>query len=206
MRPAAEILLVEAAALRPILERTPPAGFDVPTVCVGWSVRDVLAHCAAALTRTARGAVHAFTPEDNQADVDQRRGNTVAAVLEELFEGYAAAATAIDAAGGKLDGVGIGEWMHGGDVREALGERDAYAGAGSDMALDLLFERSRRMNVRAIDVHLDGAPLRFGSAHGTAALAHSDPETFVRLTGGRRPDPARYRLRNCTAEDFILFS
>ena len=52
-----------------------------------------------------------------------------------------AAATAIDAAGGLLDGVGIGEWMHGGDVREALGAPQAYSSEGSELALELLIER-----------------------------------------------------------------
>ena len=48
---AARLLRTEANALLPILRRTPVAAFDRPTICTGWSVRDVLAHCAAALVR-----------------------------------------------------------------------------------------------------------------------------------------------------------
>jgi hypothetical protein len=44
-------------------------------------VRDVLAHCASALIRVATGTEHGFTPEENQVDVDERRGWSVAAAL-----------------------------------------------------------------------------------------------------------------------------
>ena len=51
-RPA-RLLRTEYDALLPILQRTPEPAFDRPTACPGWSVRDVLAHCGAALTRVA---------------------------------------------------------------------------------------------------------------------------------------------------------
>ncbi len=128
------------------------------------------------------------------------------AVLEELFAGYADAAEAIDAAEGVLDGVGIGEWMHGGDVREALDEPGAYASEGSNLAVDLLVARSRIGARPAIDVSVDGERYRFGSEGEGSAKAVTDLETFVRLAGGRRPDPGRYRLAGCTADDLRLFS
>jgi uncharacterized protein (TIGR03083 family) len=205
VRPAAEILLLEASALRPILESTEFPDFDRATVCDGWSVRDVLAHCAAALTHVAAGTVHHFTPEDNQADVELRSGWDLDALLAELWDGYDAAAAAIDAAGGRLDGVGIGEWMHGGDVREALEVPGAYASEGSYLALDLLLERSRVMEKRAIEVLIDGEAQRFGKGNPKGHLA-TDLETFVRLTGNRRPEPDRYWLESATTRDLLLFS
>jgi uncharacterized protein (TIGR03083 family) len=51
-RPA-RLLRAEHDALLPILRRTPTGAFDGATACPGWSVRDVLAHCGAALTRVA---------------------------------------------------------------------------------------------------------------------------------------------------------
>jgi uncharacterized protein (TIGR03083 family) len=57
----ARLLLTERDALLPILRRTPAAAFDRPTVCAGWSVRDVLAHCGSALMRLAEGRLHEFT-------------------------------------------------------------------------------------------------------------------------------------------------
>jgi hypothetical protein len=84
------------------------------------------------LTRTASGDLHGFTPADNQADVDVRAAWPITAVVDELFAGYEAAASAIDRAADRLDGVGLGEWIHGGDVREPLGASDPYTSAGAD--------------------------------------------------------------------------
>jgi hypothetical protein len=71
-RPA-RLLRAEHDALLPILARTPDAAFDQPTVLPGWSVRDVLAHCAAVLSRVTGGDLHAFTPDLNEIDVAARR-------------------------------------------------------------------------------------------------------------------------------------
>ena len=129
-------------------------------------------------------------------------------MLIELRDGYRVGAAAIDAAGGRLDGVAIGEWMHGGDVREALGAPDPYASAGIELALDLLVERSRQPGTPAVSVHLGDRELEFGeSADGApAARLVSDVETFVRLCGGRRPDPSRFELRGTRPDDLVLFS
>lgn len=205
MRPAAELLLLEATALRPILESTDAASFDLETVCTGWSVRDVLAHCGAALTRAASGDLHRFTPEDNQRDVDIRKAWPVTEVLDELFRGYVEAASAIDAAGGPLDGIGLGEWVHGGDVRDALEVGGAYSSKGSELAVELLLERSRALDKSPIDVAIEGRIRRFGGTGSTNAEAVADTPTFVRLCGGRSPTPADYTLRGCRPQDFVLF-
>ncbi len=131
----ARLLLTERDALLPILRAADPADLDRPTCLPGWSVRDVLAHCAAAFTMTAEHSWHGFSPEENQRDVDERNAWPVGDVLAELESGYATTAAAATAAGGQLDGLVLGEWLHGGDVREALGLPDAYASAGADDAL-----------------------------------------------------------------------
>ena len=205
MRPAAQILLEEAAALRQLLMATPQSDFERPTVCIGWSVRDVLAHCGAALSATAAGTTHGFSPEDNQRDVEERRTWPLEAVLQELYDGYEAAAVAIDGAGGTLDGVGLGEWIHGGDVREALGAADAYVSAGVELAVPLLLERSAGRRAPRIEVTVDGTVLPFGLGD-PAGSVETDTETFVRLCGGRRADPSRYRMAGATPADLVLFS
>lgn len=207
MRPGAELLLIEAEALAAVLAETPPAAFDNPTVCTGWSVRDVLAHCGAALTAAATGDLHRFSPEDNQRDVDERRTWPLDDVLAELLTGYRDAATAIDAADGRLDGIAIGEWIHGGDVREAVGAPRPYASAGVELALGLLIERSRRAAATTMTVDLGDQVLTFGptDSEPTARL-DTDVETFVRLCGDRRPDPARYRLTGAAPADVVLFT
>ena len=141
--PRARLLRTEADALLPILGHTPAAAFDRPTVCTGWSVRDVLAHCAAALVRLAEGRLHQFTPEQNEADVAERRPWPLEDVLAELERGYTAAGPALTAAGGRGDGIALGEWVHGGDVREALQEPLPYESDGLEDALALLVERSQ---------------------------------------------------------------
>jgi uncharacterized protein (TIGR03083 family) len=204
---AARLLRTEHAALLPILRRTPAAAFDRPTVCTGWSVRDVLAHCGAALTRVAEGRLHRFTPEDNEADVAERRSWALRAVLDELERGYEAGAPVLAAAGGALDGVALGEWIHGGDVREPLGEPLPYGSDGVEDALVLLAERSRRKAVPATLVRLGDRELRLGALDGphSAELA-TDVATLMRLCAGRHPDPARFALRGADPGRYLLFT
>jgi hypothetical protein len=95
-------------------------------------VRDVLAHCGAALTRVMTHRLHAFTPELNEIDVAERREWPLPELLRELADGYLGAGPVIGAAGGRLDVIALGEWLHGGDVRAALGESLAYASDGFD--------------------------------------------------------------------------
>ncbi len=212
MRDAARLLLLEATALRPILEGLSPQEFATETVCTGWSVRDVLAHCSAALTRTAYGDIHGFTPEENQADVERRRSWSVGDVLEELFETYEKAAKAVDAADGRLDGVGLGEWIHGGDIREAVGQPDAYVSAGVELAVPLLVVRSRAPGRPRFDAHVevDGSVeiYRLGDpdAEGVIGRLDCDLAGFVRLCGGRSYERSTFVLEGVKPEDLSLFS
>jgi uncharacterized protein (TIGR03083 family) len=203
----ARLLLTERDALLPILRRTPADAFARPTVCTGWTVRDVLAHCGAALTRLAEGRLHKFTPESNELDVAERRSWPLDAVMAELEQGYTAAAPALTAAGGKLDGVALGEWVHGGDVRDGLGEPGAYESDGVEDALVLLVERSRRQAVAATLVRLPDRELRLGADEDATRVAElvTDVATLVRLCSGRHPDPARFRLDGADPAHYHLF-
>lgn len=205
MRPAARLLLAEAEALPEVLGRTPTGALDRPTLLPGWRVRDVIAHCGAALGHLVAGDELMFTPEANQVDVDARATLPVAQVVDELMAAYPAAAVVIDEAGGLVDGLGLGEWVHGGDIRDALGEDDAYASAGIELAVPLLLERSRARAAPAVRVELDGGELAFGVGDPVATL-RTDVSTFVRLCAHRAPDPARYRLDGIDPAALVLFS
>jgi uncharacterized protein (TIGR03083 family) len=218
MRDAATILLVESEAIRPILASLEPEAFGYETVCTGWSVRDVLGHCGAALSMAVANSLHGFSPSENEADVEERRSWPIERVLDELFDGYEAAVLEIDKAGGGLDGVGLGEWMHGGDVREAVGAPDPYTSEGADLAFGLLLDRSAAnylpqgstsqaaiANKPALNVTVDGTERRFGSGGDIIGSLTTDLETFVRLCGGRRPDPARFELTGADPADLVLF-
>jgi uncharacterized protein (TIGR03083 family) len=205
-RPA-RLLRTEHDALLPILRQTPEGAFGNPTACPGWSVRDVLAHCAAALTRVATGTLHAFTPELNEIDVAQRRDWPLSRLLSELARGYLEAGPVIAEASGRLDPIALGEWVHGGDVRGALGEPLAYESDGFEDACALLAEWTRRRRVPLVEVALPGAALRLGvpaPGRPEATLA-TDRATLMRLFAGRPTEPAEYQLTGAVPEELVVF-
>jgi uncharacterized protein (TIGR03083 family) len=205
-RPA-RLLRAEHDALLPILRRAPEPDFDRPTACPGWSVRDVLAHCSSALTRVTTDQLHAFTPELNEPDVAERREWALSAVLSELAAGYLEAGPVIGRAGGRLDGIALGEWIHGGDVRAALGEPLAYASDGVDDACALLVERTRRREVPSVEVSLPGGTMWLGVSkpgrpHATLVTSGA---ALIRMFAGRPVDPSEYQLSGATEKEFVVF-
>jgi uncharacterized protein (TIGR03083 family) len=195
--PAARLLLVEAAALERVLRRAPAAAFALPTGRDGWSVRDVLAHCSTILGQVTSG-------DPPASGVELRRSWPLEKLLEELFSGYPAAAAVVAAAEGRLDGVALELWVHGGDVREALSEPDAFTSIGVEVALDLLVARSS--SLPAVVADLPDRMLHLGRAtSGKPARVVTDVETLVRLLTGRRPDRTRYHLEGVEAEALNLF-
>lgn len=201
------LLRSEHDALLPILRQTPEEAFWNPTACPGWSVRDVLAHCAAALTRVATGTLHSFTPELNEIDVAQRRDWPLPRLLSELERGYLEAGPVIGEAGGRLDPIALGEWIHGGDVRGALDEPLAYESDGFEDACALLAEWTRRLKVPLTEVDLPGTALRLGvpvSGRPEATLV-TDRATLMRLFAGRPAEPAEYQLTGAVPEDLVVF-
>jgi len=56
-------------------------------------------------------------------------------------------------------------------------------------------------------VRLPGRELRLGVVEGAARVAElvTDVATLVRLTSGRHPDPARFRLDGADPEQYHLF-
>ncbi len=205
-RPA-RLLSAEHDALLPILHRTPESAFDHPTACPGWSVRDVLAHCAAAMTRVETGRLHAFTPELNERDVAERRDWPLRRVLSELERGYLRAGTEISAADGALDPIALGEWLHGGDVRAALGEPMAYASEGYDDALVLLGDWTRRRAIPLIEARVADTNVWLGTAspgrpRATLLTSHA---TLMRLFAGRPTDSADYQLTGAMPAELVVF-
>ncbi|WP_109507227.1 maleylpyruvate isomerase family mycothiol-dependent enzyme [Nocardioides speluncae] len=202
------LLLTERDALLPVLRSTPDADFDLPTVCTEWSVRDVIAHCASALIRVATNDLHSFSPEDNQRDVDERKPWPLAQVLDELEHAYRLGAEAPSVAG-----VALGEWVHGGDIREALGRDDAYASEGVADAVGILVDRSGGRDIPATDVTLTdaaqhGVPdrLRLGDPSAEAAgQLTTDVVGLVRIAAHRRPELATATLDGVTMAELRMF-
>ncbi len=138
--------------------------------------------------------------------MDDRKPLPIHQVLAELEAKYAAGAAVIATANGKLDGLALGEWLHGGDVRDALGIESAYASEGLTDALTIFEQLSRRPTsaVPRTRVELPGRQLQLGREGPDATLA-ADAATFVRLLGGRAPDPGRYRLTGADANRYVVF-
>lgn len=201
------MLRAEHDALLPILRRAPEPECGRPTACPGWSVRDVLAHCSSALARVTTDRLHAFTPELNEIDVAERRDWPLSAVLSELAAGYLEAGPVIGRAGGRLDGIALGEWIHGGDIRAALGEPLAYASDGFDDACVLLVERARRRGIPLVEVSLPDRALRLGVGQPgrTQATLITSGAVMMKMFAGRPAEPSEYRLTGAAAEELVVF-
>ncbi|MGW3986852.1 maleylpyruvate isomerase family mycothiol-dependent enzyme [Streptomyces sp. NPDC004830] len=206
------LLATERDALIPLLRGRAPEDFARPVAaCPGWTVRDVLAHCAAALTRAVEGALgpDVFSPESNDRDIAARSGWSDAEVVDELERGMTAAGPVIARAGGKLDGLALGEWVHAGDVRDALGEPGAYGGAGLPDALALLARLTRER--RHVPLHADlddlDEPLRLGESGGERPPGRfiGDGPTLVRLYTGRPAGGSVFELAGVEAEELDIY-
>lgn len=206
------LLTVERDALIPLLRGRDDADFASPVVaCPGWTVRDVLAHCAAAFTRVLerRFEEGVFSPESNDRDIAERAEWTNARVVDELERGMTEVGPLIAGAGGALDKLALGEWVHAGDVRVALGEPGAYAGAGLPYALVLLGQVTSRKGHLPLHADLDDTdePLRLGDTTGARPPARyiGDGPTLVRLYAGRPVDGAVYELAGVEAAELNIF-
>ncbi|MER7839361.1 maleylpyruvate isomerase family mycothiol-dependent enzyme [Streptomyces sp. NPDC096040] len=207
------LLTVERDALLPLLRSRPDADFALPAAaCPGWTVRDVLAHCSAALIRVVESRLEkgVFSPESNDRDIADRADWTNARVLDELERGMTEAGEVIAGrADGVLDGIAFGEWVHAGDVRDSLGEPGAYTGAGGPYALSLLARVTRERGRLRLHADLDDVdePLQLGATSGTRTPARfiGDTATLVRLYTGRAVDGALYELMGAEAKELNLF-
>ncbi|MET9427383.1 MULTISPECIES: maleylpyruvate isomerase family mycothiol-dependent enzyme [unclassified Streptomyces] len=206
------LLRTERDALIPFLRKLPDEAFAVRTCCPGWTVRHVLAHCAAALTRVVEDRFEegVFSPEANDRDIEERAGLANAAVVDELERGMTDAGPVIaKAADGRLDGIAFGEWVHAGDVREALGEPGAYAGAGLAPALDLLAAVTRARATPPLHADLDDLdePVLLGAATGEHPPARyiGPASTLIRLYAARPLTGTRYDLAGVREAELALF-
>ncbi|MEU8466103.1 maleylpyruvate isomerase family mycothiol-dependent enzyme [Streptomyces sp. NPDC029003] len=205
------LLRTERDALVPLLRRTPEASYGLRTACPGWTVRDVLAHCAAALVRIVEGRLEegVFLPAANAADVAERADWPVGRIVDELERGLSEAGAAIAAGDGTLDAVALGEWIHAGDVRDAWGEPGAYGGAGLALALPLLHTASRKRGTPRLVAGLDGhaGPLVLGNeeAGRPAARFEGDATTLIRLYSGRPLVATRYELAGASEQELLIY-
>ncbi|MCF0076579.1 maleylpyruvate isomerase family mycothiol-dependent enzyme [Streptomyces lomondensis] len=207
------LLTTERDALVPLLRGRADDDFALPVAaCPGWTVRAVLAHCSAALTRVVENRFEkgVFSPESNDRDIAERDGWSNARIVDELERGMTEAGPVIAGAGGKLDAIALGEWVHAGDVREAFGEPGAYGGAGLPDALALLARITRERGQVPLHADLDDRdePLRLGESGGERPPGRfiGDGPTLIRLYTGRPVDGApAFELAGVEAKELNIF-
>ncbi|MFF4352183.1 maleylpyruvate isomerase family mycothiol-dependent enzyme [Streptomyces sp. NPDC001530] len=206
------LLTIERDALVPLLRARPDEDFALATAaCPGWTVRDVLAHCSAVLIRVVESRFEkgVFSPESNDRDIAERADWPNARVVDELERGMTEAGPVIAKAGGVLDPIALGEWVHAGDVREVFGEPGAYAGDGLPYALTLLARITREKGHLPLHADLDDVdePVRLGGVPGDRPPARylGDAATLVRLYAGRPVRGAGYELAGASAEELNIF-
>jgi uncharacterized protein (TIGR03083 family) len=206
------LLRTERDALMPLLRSSDEERFELRTACPGWTVRQLLAHCGAALLRIVEGRLEegVFLPESNAADVAERAHWPIGRVLDELERGFTEAGDVI--AGhedGLLDAVALGEWVHAGDVREAFGEPGAYDGKSTAYALPLLEVTSRRREMPRLHAFVSCAapPLVLGNeTEGRpAAQFWGDVPTLIRVCTGRPLVGTRYELHGATERELCIY-
>ncbi|MFI0812588.1 maleylpyruvate isomerase family mycothiol-dependent enzyme [Streptomyces echinatus] len=206
------LLAVERDALVPLLRSRPDADFALPAAaCPGWTVRDVLAHCSAALMRVVEGRLgrEAFSPESNDRDIAERAGWANARVVDELERGMTEAGPVIARGDGRLDMIALGEWVHAGDVRDAWKEPGAYAGTGLADALTLLARITREKGHLPLHADLDDVddPVRLGAAaaDGPPARYIGGAATLLRLYAGRPVTGVTYELAGARETELNIF-
>ncbi|MFF0477155.1 maleylpyruvate isomerase family mycothiol-dependent enzyme [Streptomyces sp. NPDC004284] len=207
------LLRTERDLLMPLLRRTPEEAYELRTACPGWTARQVLAHCGAALVRIVEDRLEegVFLPEANACDVAEREDWPVARILDELERGLTEAGPVIASReDGRLDAVALGEWVHAGDVREALGEPGAYCGAALDLALPLLSVTSRRRETPRLVGVLEGRedhPVALGNEieGRPEARFHGDAATLIRIYSGRPLVRTRYELTGATEHELLIY-
>ncbi|MET9345921.1 maleylpyruvate isomerase family mycothiol-dependent enzyme [Streptomyces termitum] len=206
------LLTTERDLLMPLLRRTPEAAYEQRTACPGWTARQVLAHCGAALVRIVEDRLEegVFLPEANARDVAEREDWPLGRILDELERGLTEAGPVI--AGhedGRLDAVALGEWVHAGDVREAFGEPGAYCGEALCLALPLLSVTSRRREtprlVCRLDDHTGEVALGNEIEGRPPAVFAGDAATLIRIYAGRPLVRTRYALTGATEQELLIY-
>ncbi|MDX2560211.1 maleylpyruvate isomerase family mycothiol-dependent enzyme [Streptomyces sp. TX20-6-3] len=207
------LLRTERDLLMPLLRRTPEEAYELRTACPGWTARQVLAHCGAALVRIVEDRLEegVFLPEANACDVAEREDWPLGRILDELERGLTEAGPVIAAReDGRLDAVALGEWVHAGDVREAFGEPGAYCGKALELALPLLTVTSRKRETpRLVGVLEDGTLPRVSLGNEIAgrppAVFKGDASTLIRIYAGRPLVRTRYELSGATEQELLIY-
>ncbi|MEU0469195.1 maleylpyruvate isomerase family mycothiol-dependent enzyme [Amycolatopsis sp. NPDC006131] len=178
-------------------------GWDAPTRCTKWRVRDVAAHVVGNAVDTAAGTIGRRTPDEQAAALAHHEPAELAAMLREANGKLRAALSTLDdrlwAKPSDVQGRTVGNgvltlwydaYVHGDDIRAALG-RESERGSGLTAAVHWVAESLRQKGWGPARLELRGfGPVDIG--HGGGAV-EADALDFVLTASGRR-DPAALGL------------
>src|SRR5712692_10397220 len=176
------------------LESLPEAAWDKPTLCEGWSVRDMVAHLIGNATDiVAQNLDGAGSVEYNQRQIDERAGRSPAELLAEWAEQGPALEAGIEAldddfwnapylelgtVGTALQRLVEDIWVHAQDIRITLGDKP-ITGPGLGATLDVV---ARELPLRAPRLSPEVGSVRI-STNGTSREAEIGEGVAVEISG-----------------------
>jgi uncharacterized protein (TIGR03083 family) len=198
-----EGLVKELANFEELIRSVDTESWAAPTRCAGWSVADVAAHVVGSMVDVIEGRVDGLGTEAVTArEVNERKGRSNADLADELARTtklvaetltvFDEAAWEAPAPGGYEGTLGDGvealwydAWLHGDDIRAALGQPTAH-GRGVRAAVSHVgFELGKRGWGPAV-LDFDGVG-RFEVKGGSGHVVSGDAVAFVLEATGRAP-------------------
>lgn len=206
------LLRTERDALIPLLRARPEGDFARPTAgCPAWTVRELLAHCSAALMRVVESRFEpgVFSPEANDRDIAERGDWPTARVIDELERGMTEAGRRSPRRRCPRRGRARRVGPRRGRARGVRGS-GRLRGRGTSARLTLLVRVSRERDHVPLHADLDDLddPLRLGGVPGDRPPARyiGGAATLVRLCSGRPVAGAtKYELVGAEEEELNLF-
>lgn len=206
----------ERTRLVSYLESLPEAAWDEPTLCEGWTVRDLVCHLIGnAADIVAQRLDGAGSPEYNQRQIDERAGRSPAELLAEWADAGPAFEAAIEALDDAfwiapyLDFGTVGEalqrlvediWVHAQDIRIPRGDGPT-SGPGLDATLDVIARelpaRCARLapGVGSVRITTDGAARDVRIADDGLDLEIDGDAIAVALAGAGRNHDGELSIR-----------
>jgi uncharacterized protein (TIGR03083 family) len=169
------------------------AGVEVPT-CPGWTVKDVVAHCAGFFTAYKSGdPKEAFGPGWGDREVEARRDRSLEECVTEWGELIAEPGDLFES---RFAGVAVSDVLaHEQDIRTAIkqpgGEDDENIVPSVEMGLAFLEKKAESEGLPAIRFVTEDIDRTVGQGEPAATLKTSTLELFRTIHGRRTVDQVR---------------
>jgi uncharacterized protein (TIGR03083 family) len=178
--------------IRPLLSQD-VADVEVPT-CPGWTVKDVVAHCAGFFTAYRSGdPKEAFGPEWGDREVEARRDRSLEECVTEWSDLLAEPGDLFES---HLAGVAVSDVLaHEQDIRTAInrpgGEDDENIIPSVEMGLAWLEKKAESEGLPAVRFVTEDVDRTIGQGEPAATLKTSTLELFRTIHGRRTVDQVR---------------